>query len=107
MNCSYGKIPNLLTEISVGKTEISETKCSLSYEHIKNVTKDLEVRRDLGNWASPVNLACDRKYVCCSQASLGQEMKRTVNLKKRKFSLNDRFEGWFGPSVIFVHGFCS
>ena len=69
--------------------------------------EDLEVRRDLENWASPVNLACDRKYVCCSQASLGQEMKRTVNLKKRKFSLNDRFEGWFGPSVIFVHGFCS
>ena len=26
-----------------------------SYEHIKNFTKDIEVRRDLGNRASPVN----------------------------------------------------
>ena len=30
---------------------------ALSYEHIKNFTKDLEVRRGLGNWASPVNWA--------------------------------------------------
>ena len=80
---------------------------SLSYKHIKNFTRDLEVRRDLGNWASPVNLACDRKYVCCSPASLGQEIKRTVNLKKRKVSLNDRFDGWFGPSMIFNHSLCS
>ena len=31
---------------------------TLSYEHIKNFTKDLEVRRDLGNGASLVNRAC-------------------------------------------------
>ena len=30
---------------------------ALSYEHIENFTKDLQVRRDLGNWASPVNRA--------------------------------------------------
>ena len=30
---------------------------ALSYEHIENFTKDLEVRRDLGNRASPVNRA--------------------------------------------------
>ena len=30
---------------------------TLSYEHIENFTKDLEVRRDLGNRASPVNRA--------------------------------------------------
>ena len=30
---------------------------ALSYEHIENFTKDLEVRRDLGNGASPVNRA--------------------------------------------------
>ena len=28
---------------------------ALSYEHVENFTKDLEVRRDLGNRASPVN----------------------------------------------------
>ena len=28
---------------------------ALSYEHIENFTKDLEVRPDLGNRASPVN----------------------------------------------------
>ena len=30
---------------------------ALSYEHMENFTKDLEVRRDLGNRASPVNRA--------------------------------------------------
>ena len=30
---------------------------ALSYERIENFTKDLEVRRDLGNRASPVNRA--------------------------------------------------
>ena len=30
---------------------------ALSYEHIENFTKDLEVRRDLGNRASLVNRA--------------------------------------------------
>ena len=30
---------------------------ALSYEHIENFTKDLEVRRDLGNQASTVNRA--------------------------------------------------
>ena len=29
----------------------------LSYEHVQNFTRDLEVRRDLGNPASPVNRA--------------------------------------------------
>ena len=30
---------------------------TLSYEHIENFIKDLELRRDLGNRASPVNQA--------------------------------------------------
>ena len=30
---------------------------ALSYEHIENFTRDLEVRRDLANRASPVNRA--------------------------------------------------
>ena len=30
---------------------------ALSYEHVENFTKDLEVRRDLGNRVSPVNRA--------------------------------------------------
>ena len=30
---------------------------ALSYEYIENFTKDLEVTRDLGNRASPVNRA--------------------------------------------------
>ena len=33
------------------------TQAALSYEHIENFTKDLEVRRDLGNSARPVNRA--------------------------------------------------
>ena len=33
------------------------TQAALSYEHIENFTKGLEVRRDLGNRARPVNRA--------------------------------------------------
>ena len=56
LKCSYSKFSSPLTEILVGKTEISESsQPALSYEHIENFTKDLEVRRDLGNRASPVN----------------------------------------------------
>ena len=29
---------------------------NLSYEHIENFTKELEIRRDLGNRASPVHM---------------------------------------------------
>ena len=48
LKCSYGKIPSPLTEIPVGKTEISATEPAvLSYEHIG--------RRDLGTRANPVN----------------------------------------------------
>ena len=51
MKCSYGKISRPLTEISVGKTDISGTggQPAHTYEYIANFTKDLEVRRDLGN----------------------------------------------------------
>ena len=34
-----------------------------SYERIKNSTKDIEVRRDLGNRASPVNRAHMKKNI--------------------------------------------
>ena len=53
MKCSYGKISSPLTEIKVGKPKPRKPSqpARLSYEHIENFTKDLEVRRDLGNWA--------------------------------------------------------
>ena len=59
LKCSYGKISGPLTEISVAKTanSIAESARPLKYEHIENFTKNLEVRRDLGNRASPVNRA--------------------------------------------------
>ena len=47
LKCSYGKISSPLTEIPVGKTEISGTEPSRW--HIVNFTQDLEARRDLGN----------------------------------------------------------
>ena len=47
-SCSHGKR-------DLGWTEPSQS--ALSYKHIKNFTKDLEVRRDIGNRASPVNRA--------------------------------------------------
>ena len=59
LKCSYGKISGPLTEISVAKTanSIAESARPLKYEHIENFTKNLEVRRDLGKRASPVNRA--------------------------------------------------
>ena len=33
------------------------SQLAISYEHVENFTKDLEVRRDLGHRASPVNRA--------------------------------------------------
>ena len=40
---------------------------ALSYEHIENFTKDLEVRRDLGNRTSPVNRAHIKKALSVIQ----------------------------------------
>ena len=60
LKCSYGKIFSPLTEIPVGKTEISGTEPAyplIMPEHIENFTKDSEVRREIGNRASPVNRA--------------------------------------------------
>ena len=57
LKCSYGKISSPLTEISVGKTEISLTEpATPSFERIKNFTKDIEDEIS-GNRASPVNRA--------------------------------------------------
>ena len=82
MKCSYGKISSPLTdslrEHPVFSTLVSPrsydwkyvygsqaslprsrepSQPALSCEHIENFTKDLEVRRDLGHRASPVNRA--------------------------------------------------
>ena len=54
LKCSYGKISSPLTEIPVGKTEISGTEPAhplIRTTHRTDFTKDLEVRRDLGNRA--------------------------------------------------------
>ena len=59
LKCSYGKIFIPVAEISVVETEISVTglACLLIYEHIEIFTKEIGVRRALGNRASPVNRA--------------------------------------------------
>lgn len=48
-----------LTQSPRWKTKISETEPArpLISEHIENFTKDVEVRRDLGNRANPANRA--------------------------------------------------
>ena len=48
---------------------------ALSYEHIENFTKDLEVRRDLGNRASPVNRAQNNNL---PRADKGWAVKRAL-----------------------------
>ena len=55
MKCSYGKIFIPVTEISAVETEISVTGLAFSYEHIEYFTKEIGVKRDLGNRAIPVN----------------------------------------------------
>ena len=50
LKCSYGKIFSPLNEVPVGNPRSREpSQPALSYEPIKNFTKGLEVRRDLGN----------------------------------------------------------
>ena len=49
---------------------------ALSYEHIENFTKDLEVRRDLGNRASPVNRAHMKRPLDVTRCL--EEMSRRV-----------------------------
>ena len=51
MKCSYDKISSPLTEIPRLEKPRSRqpSQPALSYEHIEVFTKDLEVRRDLGN----------------------------------------------------------
>ena len=52
------KFPARLPRFRLEKSRSGEpSQPALSYEHIENFTKDLEVRRDLGNRASPVNRA--------------------------------------------------
>ena len=58
VKCSCGKIPACLPRSQLEKPRSQEpSQSALSYEHIKNFTKDLEVRRDLRNRASPVDWA--------------------------------------------------
>ena len=52
-SCSHGKRDLGWTE----PRSREPSQSALSYKHIKNFTKDLEVRRDIGNRASPVNWA--------------------------------------------------
>ena len=52
-SCSHGKQDLGWTE----PRSREPSQSALSYKHIKNFTKDLEVRRDIGNRASPVNRA--------------------------------------------------
>ena len=59
------KFSSPLTEISVFPTGISVSQATLSYEHIENFTKDLKVRRDLGNRASTVNRAHMKRPLDC------------------------------------------
>ena len=52
------KFPARLPRSRLEKPRSREpSQLALSYEHIENFTKDLEVRRDLGKMASPVNRA--------------------------------------------------
>ena len=52
------KFPARLPRSRLEKPRSREpSQAALSYEHIENFTKDLEVRRDLGNRASPANRA--------------------------------------------------
>ena len=55
---------------------------ALSHKLIKNLTKDLEVRRDLGNRASPVNraLACSRR----SDSSRSRAREKNSRRKKER-----------------------
>ena len=53
---------------------------ALSHKLIKNLTKDLEVRRDLGNRASPVN----RALACFRRSDSSRSRAREKNSRRKK-----------------------
>ena len=68
---------------------------SLSYEHIENFTKDSEVRRDLGNRASPVN----PKYIQAPDVAWNKSFKAKVTEKYDAW-MAEHLKFYFGRSVI-------
>ena len=85
------------------------TQAALSYEHIENFTKDLEVRRDHGSRASPVNRAHMKRpsnqsfrviLALCGKlkATIGQFLALVCN----KVSLADAEMESFTIAVSFV-----
>ena len=131
MKCSYGKIYSPLTEISAteparppiwthgkfykgfrGEARSREpSQPALSYEHIENFTKDLQVKRDLGNRASPVNRAHMKRPSeanegernnCFSKIQLvGQKYRdKTTLASKTRFSRHCTF--WFSKPAFFA-----
>ena len=55
---NMAKFPARLSRFRFEKPRSREpSQPALSYKHIENFTKNLEIRRDLGNRASPVNRA--------------------------------------------------
>ena len=59
---------------------------ALSYEHIDNFTKDLEVRRDLGNRASPVNRAHMKRPLLEKRETTDKQTKRKTHIRLLFFS---------------------
>ena len=73
---------------------------ALSYEHVETFTKDLEVRRDLGNRASPVNRAHMKRPSKCARGMNKQLLKTlgTYVLSSRKKLRKNLWEwGWMPP----------
>ena len=69
-------------------------QAALSYEHIENFTKDLEVRRDHGSRASPVNRAHMRGLQIKIETLMKYSKTQThLSLFSLFLSLNSTFKG--------------
>ena len=78
---------------------------ALSYEHIENFTKDLGVRRDLGNRVSTVNRAhMKRPLVDCGRLNIRvHEYSRTPAVNSNSKGKRKQFEFKQGIRVIGVN----
>ena len=94
LKCSYDKISSRLPRPRLEKPRSGEpSRPALSYEHIENFTKALEVRRDLGNRASPVNWAHVKGPLDCWQCPRMERRKQW----RAKGKLGERREAKFPP----------
>ena len=91
-----------VAEISVVETEISVTglRPAFSYEHIAIFTKEIGVRRDLGNRASPVNRAHMKRPLLVAEC---HKIQSFIYFRESRFDENQNLMSLIQSIVSFYN----